>query len=128
MSQDFIVRFIKGMEKAIFLFALPLAIFMSATESQYTPDHGFWPYFLILTLDTGLLVMKESFKSIKTKDLENFGESLPWYKAYSMVMMIQFFVAVISGVPYQSTIYYVMALLLFVARYSVYKRCLSEIK
>lgn len=115
------------MERAVFLFALPAALFMNASLSPYEPEHGFWIYFIILAADTALLVIKENFKSLKTKDLENFKQEYPWYKAYSLAMIIQVLVSVLVGTSFFTVGLYVSALVLFVGRTMVFDRNLKEL-
>lgn len=128
ITGEFLIKFVRGMERAVFLFALPAALFVNASLSQYDPEHGFWIYYIILAADTFLLVVKEKFKSLKTKDLDNFKQEYPWYRAYSLAMVIQVLVAIMIGsTPMSTMALYVASLVLFVSRTMVFDRNLKEL-
>ena len=122
--KTFFFTFIKTLEHLFLTFALPAAVMMAAIEARYTIEHSFWFFFIILFIDTGLLMLKERFGAVKTKDIEQFKKALVWYKAYSIVMVLQFLLGIYQVHGMGPMTLYTLSIILFSTRYTLYKRCI----
>ncbi len=126
MKESFLPKLIKTIEHLFLTFAIPASIMMAAVEARYTAEHGFWFFYILLLVDTLILMAKEKFGSMKTRDIDNFKKGLVWYKAYSIVMVLQFVLGIFTFHGIGVLLLYSLTLLLFSTRFMVYKRTIAK--